>query len=165
VRTQERFLYLLLPNNLAIRYGIGVGRDGFQWAECIRSRGKPKWPDCTPPPEMIARQPYLPRLVAGGRQPNGCSGSESVGSARTPTRSGLLERGAVSDGEPAAARPVSDELARGPDPHLRCSWRSQSPNFLVKGLLRPRADTGQTPTFLSQARSPGPQFDVGVRPH
>ena len=66
VMTQERFLYLLLANNLALRYGIGVGRDGFQWGGLHKITRKAEWPDWTPPPEMIARQPYLPRLMAGG---------------------------------------------------------------------------------------------------
>lgn len=66
VMTQERFLYLLLPNNRALRYGIGVGRDGFQWGGLHKITRKAEWPDWTPPPEMIARQPYLPRLMAGG---------------------------------------------------------------------------------------------------
>lgn len=66
VNTNERFLYFLLPNNLAIRYGVGVGRDGFQWAGAHRITRKAEWPDWTPPPEMIARQPYLPRWMAGG---------------------------------------------------------------------------------------------------
>jgi lipoprotein-anchoring transpeptidase ErfK/SrfK len=66
VMTQERFLYLLLSNNRALRYGIGVGRDGFQWGGLHKITRKAEWPDWTPPPEMIARQPYLPRLMAGG---------------------------------------------------------------------------------------------------
>jgi lipoprotein-anchoring transpeptidase ErfK/SrfK len=66
VHTQERFLYVVQPNNRAIRYGIGVGREGFQWAGLKRIDRKAEWPDWTPPPEMIARQPYLPRFMAGG---------------------------------------------------------------------------------------------------
>ncbi|MGN6570996.1 MAG: L,D-transpeptidase [Pseudolabrys sp.] len=66
VSTEERFLYLLLPNNLALRYGIGVGRDGFQWGGLHKITRKAEWPDWTPPPEMIQRQPYLPRFMAGG---------------------------------------------------------------------------------------------------
>jgi len=50
----------------AIRYGIGVGRDGFTWAGVQTVSKKAEWPDWTPPPEMIARQPYLPRHMAGG---------------------------------------------------------------------------------------------------
>ncbi len=66
VSTSQRFLYLIQGNNRAIRYGIGVGRDGFQWSGVHRISRKKEWPDWTPPPEMIARQPYLPRWVAGG---------------------------------------------------------------------------------------------------
>jgi lipoprotein-anchoring transpeptidase ErfK/SrfK len=66
VHTQERFLYLVQGSNRAIRYGIGVGREGFQWAGLKRIDRKAEWPDWTPPPEMIARQPYLPRFMAGG---------------------------------------------------------------------------------------------------
>ena len=66
VHTQERFLYLVQPNNRALRYGIGVGREGFQWTGLKRIDRKAEWPDWTPPPEMIARQPYLPRFMAGG---------------------------------------------------------------------------------------------------
>ncbi len=50
----------------ALRYGIGVGRDGFQWAGLQKVSRKAEWPDWTPPPEMIQRQPYLPRWMAGG---------------------------------------------------------------------------------------------------
>ena len=50
----------------AIRYGVGVGRDGFQWGGVHRISRKSEWPDWTPPPEMIQRQPYLPRFMAGG---------------------------------------------------------------------------------------------------
>jgi lipoprotein-anchoring transpeptidase ErfK/SrfK len=66
VNTSERFLYLVKGNNRAIRYGIGVGREGFQWAGLRRIDRKAEWPDWTPPPEMIERQPYLPRFMAGG---------------------------------------------------------------------------------------------------
>lgn len=66
VDTSERFLYLVEGNNRAIRYGIGVGRDGFQWSGIHQISRKAEWPDWRPPPEMIARQPYLPRFMAGG---------------------------------------------------------------------------------------------------
>jgi lipoprotein-anchoring transpeptidase ErfK/SrfK len=49
-----------------MRYGIGVGREGFQWGGLKRIDRKNEWPDWTPPPEMIERQPYLPRFMAGG---------------------------------------------------------------------------------------------------
>ena len=66
VHTSERFLYVIQPNGRAIRYGIGVGRDGFQWQGLLKISRKQEWPDWTPPPEMIERQPYLPRFMAGG---------------------------------------------------------------------------------------------------
>ncbi len=66
VDTPARYLYLVQGNNRAIRYGIGVGRDGFQWAGLLAITKKMEWPDWTPPPEMIQRQPYLPRWMAGG---------------------------------------------------------------------------------------------------
>ena len=66
ISTAERHLYLVQPGGRAIRYGIGVGRDGFQWQGLLNITKKAEWPDWTPPPEMIQRQPYLPRFMAGG---------------------------------------------------------------------------------------------------
>jgi lipoprotein-anchoring transpeptidase ErfK/SrfK len=66
VQTSERYLYLVQGNGRALRYGIGVGRDGFQWQGLLQISRKAEWPDWTPPPEMIERQPYLPRFMAGG---------------------------------------------------------------------------------------------------
>jgi lipoprotein-anchoring transpeptidase ErfK/SrfK len=66
VHTSERFMYLVQGNNRALRYGIGVGRDGFQWSGLMKISRKAEWPDWTPPQEMIERQPYLPRWMAGG---------------------------------------------------------------------------------------------------
>jgi lipoprotein-anchoring transpeptidase ErfK/SrfK len=66
IDTPRRFLYLVQANNTALRYGVGVGRDGFQWNGLLKITRKQEWPDWTPPPEMIERQPYLPRFMAGG---------------------------------------------------------------------------------------------------
>ena len=66
VNTHDRFLYLIMGNGVALRYGIGVGRDGFQWGGIQKITLKREWPDWVPPPEMIERQPYLPRWMAGG---------------------------------------------------------------------------------------------------
>jgi lipoprotein-anchoring transpeptidase ErfK/SrfK len=66
VDTGERYLYLVQPNEKAIRYGIGVGRLGFQWSGVERVSQKQEWPDWRVPAEMIGRQPYLPRFMAGG---------------------------------------------------------------------------------------------------
>ncbi len=66
IDTPNTYLYYVLGNGQAIRYGIGVGRDGFTWSGVQTVSKKAEWPDWTPPPEMIARQPYLPRQMAGG---------------------------------------------------------------------------------------------------
>jgi lipoprotein-anchoring transpeptidase ErfK/SrfK len=66
VHTSERFLYLVQGNGRAMRYGVRVGREGFQWQGLLKITRKAEWPDWTPPPEMIQRQPYLPRFMAGG---------------------------------------------------------------------------------------------------
>ena len=66
IDTGSTFLYLVQPGGRAIRYGIGVGRDGFRWSGVQTITKKAEWPDWTPPAEMIARQPYLPRFMAGG---------------------------------------------------------------------------------------------------
>jgi lipoprotein-anchoring transpeptidase ErfK/SrfK len=66
IDTPNTYLYYVLGNGRALRYGIGVGRDGFTWSGVQSVTKKAEWPDWTPPPEMIARQPYLPRHMAGG---------------------------------------------------------------------------------------------------
>jgi lipoprotein-anchoring transpeptidase ErfK/SrfK len=66
IHTEERFLYLVQGNNKAIRYAVGVGREGFTWSGLLKISRKQEWPDWRPPPEMIQRQPYLPRFMAGG---------------------------------------------------------------------------------------------------
>jgi lipoprotein-anchoring transpeptidase ErfK/SrfK len=66
INTSERHLYLVLEGGQALRYGIGVGRVGFTWAGTTAVSAKREWPDWTPPSEMVARQPYLPRHMAGG---------------------------------------------------------------------------------------------------
>jgi lipoprotein-anchoring transpeptidase ErfK/SrfK len=66
IDTGERYLYFVQPADTAIRYGIGVGRIGFQWSGVERVSQKQEWPDWRVPAEMIGRQPYLPRFMAGG---------------------------------------------------------------------------------------------------
>jgi lipoprotein-anchoring transpeptidase ErfK/SrfK len=66
IDTPNTYLYLVLGNGKAMRYGIGVGREGFTWSGVQNITKKAEWPDWTPPPEMIERQPYLPRFMAGG---------------------------------------------------------------------------------------------------
>jgi lipoprotein-anchoring transpeptidase ErfK/SrfK len=66
IDTPNTYLYLVLAGGKAIRYGIGVGREGFAWAGVKTIERKAEWPDWIPPVEMLGRQPYLPRFIAGG---------------------------------------------------------------------------------------------------
>jgi len=66
IDTPNTLLYLVQPGGRAIRYGIGVGRDGFRWSGVQTITKKAVWLNWTPPAEMIQRQPYLPRFMAGG---------------------------------------------------------------------------------------------------
>jgi lipoprotein-anchoring transpeptidase ErfK/SrfK len=66
VDTPNTYLYYVLGGGHAIRYGVRVGRDGFTWTGVQKISRKAEWPDWHPPPEMIDRQPYLPRFMAGG---------------------------------------------------------------------------------------------------
>jgi lipoprotein-anchoring transpeptidase ErfK/SrfK len=66
IDTNNTYLYYVLGQGRAIRYGVGVGREGFTWSGVQSVSRKAEWPDWHPPAEMIARQPYLPRFVAGG---------------------------------------------------------------------------------------------------
>jgi lipoprotein-anchoring transpeptidase ErfK/SrfK len=66
IDTPHTYLYLVLGGGKAMRYGIGVGREGFTWSGTQTISRKQEWPDWVPPPEMLHRQPYLPRFMAGG---------------------------------------------------------------------------------------------------
>jgi lipoprotein-anchoring transpeptidase ErfK/SrfK len=66
ISTSERRLYLVLPGGQALRYGIGVGRDGFRWSGTHRITAKKEWPGWTPPAQMLRRRPDLPRHMPGG---------------------------------------------------------------------------------------------------
>ena len=66
INTGERRLYYVLPDGKAIRYGIGVGRDGFGWRGVQTVTAKKEWPDWTPPEQMLKRRPDLPRFMKGG---------------------------------------------------------------------------------------------------
>jgi lipoprotein-anchoring transpeptidase ErfK/SrfK len=66
IDTAHTYLYLVRGNGKALRYGIGVGREGFTWSGSERISHMSEWPDWHPPKEMIERQPYLPRFMAGG---------------------------------------------------------------------------------------------------
>ena len=66
IDTPNTYLYFVLGDGKAIRYGIGVGRDGFTWSGVKTIERKSEWPDWLPPADMLQRQPYLPRFMAGG---------------------------------------------------------------------------------------------------
>jgi len=66
INTGERRLYLVLAGGQALQYGIGVGRDGFRWGGTHRITAKKEWPSWTPPSQMLARRPDLPRHMKGG---------------------------------------------------------------------------------------------------
>ncbi|MER8478551.1 L,D-transpeptidase [Mesorhizobium sp. M1163] len=69
VHSQERLLYLVQPGGEAIRYGVGIGKDGFRWSGRANIQYGKEWPVWTPPPEMIARKPELVKWQSG--QPGG----------------------------------------------------------------------------------------------
>jgi lipoprotein-anchoring transpeptidase ErfK/SrfK len=66
VDTPNAYLYFVLGGDKAIRYGVGIGRKGFTWSGTKTIERKTEWPDWYPPAEMLQRQPYLPRFMAGG---------------------------------------------------------------------------------------------------
>jgi lipoprotein-anchoring transpeptidase ErfK/SrfK len=76
VDTPQHFLYLVLPEGKALRYGIGVGRPGFTWSGSHTVTSKKEWPDWVPPAEMLARRPDLPHFMAGG--PNNPLGARAM---------------------------------------------------------------------------------------
>ena len=66
VSTKERRLYLVMEDGKAMRYGVGVGRPGFEWGGTMTVTNKREWPDWVPPPQMLQRRPDLPRYMKGG---------------------------------------------------------------------------------------------------
>ncbi|MDP2297269.1 MAG: L,D-transpeptidase [Pseudolabrys sp.] len=76
IDTPQKFLFLVQPGGRALRYGIGVGRPGFTWSGEHTVSSKKEWPDWVPPKEMLERQPYLPKFMAGG--PNNPLGARAM---------------------------------------------------------------------------------------
>ena len=76
IDTPQKFLYLVEPGGRALRYGIGVGRQGFTWSGIHTISAKKEWPDWVPPEEMLQRQPGLPHFMAGG--PNNPLGARAL---------------------------------------------------------------------------------------
>jgi lipoprotein-anchoring transpeptidase ErfK/SrfK len=76
IETRKRYLYYVMPNGKAMRYGIGVGRFGFTWKGTEKISRKAEWPDWHPPAEMRVRQPELPEMMEGG--PNNPLGARAL---------------------------------------------------------------------------------------
>jgi lipoprotein-anchoring transpeptidase ErfK/SrfK len=66
IDTSQRYLYLVQPDGKALRYGVGVGKEGFGWTGEANVQNKQEWPDWVPPPEMLERRPDLPLRMSGG---------------------------------------------------------------------------------------------------
>jgi lipoprotein-anchoring transpeptidase ErfK/SrfK len=66
IETGQRYLYLVQPDGKALRYGVGVGKEGFGWSGEAEVKNKQEWPDWVPPPEMLERRPDLPLRMSGG---------------------------------------------------------------------------------------------------
>lgn len=137
VSTAERHLYLVQPGGRAIRYGIGVGRDGFQWQGLVTITNKKEWPDWTPPPEMIQRQPYLPRFMAGG--PGNPLGPVPCISAPPST---------ASTAPTAPTRSAPRCL-----PAASASSTMTLPISMIAFLLAPRWSSGRSPSFRAYGSS------------
>jgi lipoprotein-anchoring transpeptidase ErfK/SrfK len=76
IDTRTRHLFLVQEDGKAIRYGVGVGRDGFQWTGTHTVSAKKEWPEWRPPKEMLQRRPDLPKMMAGG--PNNPLGARAL---------------------------------------------------------------------------------------
>ena len=76
ISTAERRLYYVMGDGTAIRYGVGVGRPGFEWGGVKAITRKAEWPGWTPPPQMLKRRPDLPRHMEGG--PNNPLGARAM---------------------------------------------------------------------------------------
>jgi lipoprotein-anchoring transpeptidase ErfK/SrfK len=97
IDTPNTYLYFVLGCGKAIRYGIGIGREGFTWSGVKTIERKSEWPDWTPPAEMLQRQPYLPRFMAGGPgNPLGARRSTAFMGPTHRTRSASAFRAAAS---------------------------------------------------------------------
>ena len=84
IDTPNTYLYLVMGHGQAMRYGVGVGREGFTWTGTEKITKMAQWPDWFPPKEMIERQPYLPRFMAGG--PSNPLGARALYLGRTVYR-------------------------------------------------------------------------------
>ena len=103
IDTGNTALYYVLGQGRAIRYGVGVGREGFTWSGVQTISRKAEWPDWHPPAEMIARQPYLPRFMAGGRAIRSAPAPCISAPANTAFTAPTIPRRSASSSRPAAS--------------------------------------------------------------
>ena len=128
IDTGQRYLYLVQPNDLAIRYGIGVGRIGFQWSGVERVSQKQEWPDWRAPPEMVGRQPYLPRFMAGGPgNPLGARALTPSSASTEPTSRKRRFVGMLSPRQRRRDRPLRPRPGRRKSPR-----QAVGPRFLMR---------------------------------
>ncbi len=121
IDTANTYLYLVLGGGKALRYGIGVGREGFSWAGAERVSRMAEWPDWHPPAEMIERQPYLPRFMAGG--PGNPLGARALylgktlyrihGTNQPSTIGTFVSSGCISSGQLRHRRSLQPRASRG----------------------------------------------------
>jgi lipoprotein-anchoring transpeptidase ErfK/SrfK len=152
IDTPNTYLYYVLGGGKAIRYGIGVGREGFTWSGVQTVARKAEWPDWTPPPEMVARQPYLPRFMAGGvgnplgaramylggtiyrihgtNQPSTIGGHVSSGCIRMVNDDVIDLYGRVDVGTKVVVLPVEPRRARDPGAQMRSGPLPTSPDAI-----------------------------------
>ena len=151
VDTRNHFLYLIMENKTAIRYGVGVGKEGFKWYGRSTIDRKALWPKWTPPPEMRKRHPELPESVAGGSPMGACA--DSVGSARPRHRRscrGSAQRTPVGLGPARSARRAGSRVAR----LLRRQPLAPAAPVLLRTARRSRRGRGRTPLVERTGSSP-----------
>jgi lipoprotein-anchoring transpeptidase ErfK/SrfK len=156
IDTPNTYLYYVLSGGKAIRYGIGIGREGFTWSGVQTVARKAEWPDWTPPAEMVARQPYLPRFMAGGlgnplgaramylggtiyrihgtNQPSTIGGHVSSGCIRMVNEDVIDLYGRVDVGTKVVVLPVEPHRARDQGARMR-----SVPLPISLDAIRPRA--------------------------
>ena len=148
IDSDAKFLYLVLPDFQAIRYGVGVGREGFGWSGIVQVGRKAEWPTWTPPPEMIARDPNAARFANGmpGGPDNPLGHVRSISTRATATPS-TASTGRPSHGLSArTSRPAASVCATRISPTFTSACRSaRRSSSSCRGLHWWHRDSGQSP--------------------